>query len=127
MPYDREALALVVQLQMELVLHALAEGSKLRVFAGHASNANARLVLAVVEEHVDIGVLAGSAVVRNEGEVVRAQAVFERFERRDGPEHDAFALFLQGLRELRPVQLEHLVVTMLIDALGGRQANFRPL
>ena len=76
MPDDGGTFAPVVQLQAELVLHALAERSKLHVFFGHAPDANGRSVLAIIEEHVEVGVLAGGAVVGDEGEIVRVQAVF---------------------------------------------------
>ena len=52
--------------------------------------------------------------MRNEGKVVSAQAVFQILERSRGPEDHASALLAPRLHELKPVQLEHVVVTVRV-------------
>ncbi len=64
----------------------------------------------------------------DKGQFVRVQAIFQLFERRGGPENCALALLLPSLHELKPVELEHVVVPVLVVVgLGSGQKDVWPL
>ena len=66
--------------------------------------------------------------MRDKGQVVRVQAVFQLLQRPGGPENGALALLLPSFQELKPVQLKHVVVPVLVVVcLGGGQKDFCPL
>ena len=73
---DGSTFASVVELQAQLILHALTKSPQLQVLFWHAPDANMRPALAVAKGHIHAGKLVRPSVVRDEGQSVIVQAPF---------------------------------------------------